>query len=625
MAIKEMGETHSVHSNVNLHQPESGEPKVIVEHLKDGLTETIHEKLKECCAVKEVNPLVFVSREQLIQDVEDFASEADMIDLLPILTKGALVAKTPELFQDVEGLSSDEVEILKTEVTHRWKLSKGLYFTVILNCISAAIQGWDQTGANGANLSFPQAFGIADSGAECEAAGNCGSNSWLIGFINCCPYAAIAIIAVWASDPLNTLFGRRGTIFFAAIFSLLAPIGSAVAQDWPQLAVCRLLLGIGMGLKEVTVPRFSTEIAPTSVRGGLTMTWQIWNCMGGVFGSAANLILYRIGPISWRLQFGSAFIPAVPLLLGIWFCPESPRWYMKKGRYRDAYKSLLRLRNGPIQAARDLYYIHVQMKQEEFLIRESEWTKADNMLTRFTELWTIPRVRRATQAASILMIAQQMSGINIMGFYSATVFTQAGSSVRDSLLVSWGFNMVAGAFTAPSLWMIDRLGRRTLLLSTFPNMFWTLLAAGFCFYIPITSEAHLGLIAFFVFLFTAFYSLGEGCCAFAYSAEVFPITHAEVGMSWAVATNNFWATALSLTFPRMLTVMGPTGAFGFYAGLNIIAMIFIFLACPETKMRSLEELDMVFSIRSRTYAKWQVSKVLPWWIKRRILFQDVGP
>jgi len=93
-----------------------------------------------------------------------------------------------------------------------------------------------------------------------------------------------------------------------------------------------------MGLKEVTVPVFSAEVAPANIRGGLVMTWQIWTAFGIFLGTCANLAVKDTGAISWRLQLGSAFIPAIPLLIGIYFCPESPRWLMKKKRYGDAYK-----------------------------------------------------------------------------------------------------------------------------------------------------------------------------------------------------------------------------------------------------------------------------------------------
>lgn len=103
-----------------------------------------------------------------------------------------------------------------------------------------------------------------------------------------------------------------------------------------------------------------------------------------------------------------------------------------------------------------------------------------------------------------------------------------------------------------------------------------------------------------------------------YSAEVFPLSHREVGMSWAVATNNFWGSILSLTFPRMLIAMTATGAFGFYAGLNLIALFLIFCFMPETKQKSLEELDYVFGVSTRRHMGYQLKEVLPWWFKRYI-------
>lgn len=209
---------------------------------------------------------------------------------------------------------------------------------------------------------------------------------------------------------MNNIFARRGTIFIAAIFSLLSPIGMAVSQTWGQLAACRVLLGIGMGLKEVTVPVYSAESSPANIRGGLVMSWQVWTAFGILLGTCANLVFVNVGDIAWRLQLGSAIVPAIPLVLGVWFCPESPRWLLKKAKVQKAYKSLTRLRNAPLQAARDLYYIHSQLVVEAALIEKSGLSKTSNMLTRFGEIFTIPRLRRATQASGIVMIAQQMCG-----------------------------------------------------------------------------------------------------------------------------------------------------------------------------------------------------------------------
>jgi MFS family permease len=127
----------------------------------------------------------------------------------------------------------------------------------------------------------------------------------------------------WISDPVNDWIGRRGAIFCGAIFSVLSPFGMACTQHWGELVATRILLGIGMGLKEVTVPVYSAENSPTNVRGGLVMSWQVWTAFGIFLGTCANLAVKDTGAnLAWRLQLGSAFIPAVPLLIGIYFCPE---------------------------------------------------------------------------------------------------------------------------------------------------------------------------------------------------------------------------------------------------------------------------------------------------------------
>jgi MFS family permease len=176
-------------------------------------------------------------------------------------------------------------------------------------------------------------------------------------------------------------------------------------------------------------------------------------------------------------------------------------------------------------------------------------------------------------------------------------------------------------FAWPAIWTIDTFGRRTLLLFTFPNMAWTLLAAGFCFLIPGQGDGRLGVIALFIYLFAAFYSPGEGPVPFTYSAEVFPLSHREVGMGWAVATCLFWASVLSISFPAMLAALTPTGAFGFYAGLNVIAFVMIFLFVPETKQRTLEELDYIFAVPGSKFINYQTTKALPWWFNRWVLFR----
>lgn len=180
-------------------------------------------------------------------------------------------------------------------------------------------RGWDQTGSNGANLSFPTEFGIPTT--DDIEAGRREHNEWLVGLVNAGPYIGSAFLGCWLSDPINNYLGRRGAIFVSAVFCLITPIGGALTQTWEQLFITRLLMGIGMGLKGSTVPIFAAENAPAVIRGALVMSWQMWTAFGIFLGFCANLAVYNIGDIAWRLQIGSAFIPAVPLTIGIYFCP----------------------------------------------------------------------------------------------------------------------------------------------------------------------------------------------------------------------------------------------------------------------------------------------------------------
>lgn len=550
-----------------------------------------------------------IPKRTLLRDVDDFCKVKGIEQHLQIIRKGALVAQDPTGYEDIvgdEALTEEEVEALRDEVLHKWRIPRTLLLTIVTCSIGAAVQGWDQTGSNGANLYMPTAYGIDSDSIQ---------DKLTIGLINAAPYLGTAFIGCWLSDPLNSRWGRRGTIFFAGNFCLWPVLASAFCATWEQLVVCRLLLGIGMGAKASTVPIFAAENSPASIRGALVMSWQLWTAFGILLGTCANLIGAKIGDQSWRYQLGAAFIPAVPLVILVYFCPESPRWYIKKNRYADAMSSLLRLRNNPIQAGRDLYYIHVQLEVEKEIVGETHYVK------RFIELFTVPRIRRATLAAGVVMLAQQLCGINIIAFYSSDVFKRAGASDSKALLATFGFGLINFLFAFPAVWTIDTFGRRSLLLFTFPQMSWTLLAAGFCTLIPGTDGAHLAMVAFFVYLFAAFYSPGEGPVPFTYSAEVFPLSHREVGMAFAVATCLFWAAVLSITFPLMLDKLGVLGSFILYAGFNLVALVMIFLWLPETKQRTLEELDYIFAVPTRVFMKYQVTKTLPWWFKRWVLFR----
>nr|OQO06416.1 hypothetical protein B0A51_16154 [Rachicladosporium sp. CCFEE 5018] len=547
------------------------------------------------------NPLSGLSTTELRDQVDAFCGKYGFEEKSETFQKAALVAQLSDDFESIPSLNEDDKHWLRMETTHKWKLPWTMYMCIGIVSIGSAIQGWDNTGANGANLSFPKEFGIED-------------RHWLVGCINAAP-TLFGLLSAWAADPVNQLLGRRGTIFATNLFVVFPVLGQAFTHNWYELLICRLFMGLGMGIKISTIPVYSAEVAPANIRGGMVTSFQLWVAFGILVGFSSNLIFMNIGPLAWRYQLGAAFAPAVPLMALIWFCPESPRWLIKKGRYQKAFTNFCRIRNSELIAARELFYAHSQIAAEgELFGGRTLWARA-------MEIFTVPRIRRATLASSTIVIGQQFSGINAVAFYSSTIFAAAGYNPRDALLCSFGWGFVTFVFAIPAVFTMDKFGRRNLLLFTFPQMAWTLLATGFCFLIPESSGARFPLVAVFIFLFAVFYGPGIGPIPSIYFSEAFPLSHREIGAAFTICVNNAVGSALSLTFPSLLASTGPTGAFCFYAGLNMLAFCVIFFVVPETKQRTLEELDYVFGVPTSKHAHYQVRVWLPWWFKRYVRWQ----
>ncbi|KAH7134526.1 putative facilitated glucose transporter [Dactylonectria estremocensis] len=573
-----------------------------------GFSETTERRHSVALNIIE-NPLRRSTKEQASFDARLFAESHGMPEHADLFGRAALVARDPQEFETTPELDEQERAALSYERDHKWHGPFMLWYSIGLCAVGAATQGWDQTGSNGANLTFHEEFGIDGKGRD----------EWIVGIVNAIIFLTAGLIGAFIVDPLNYYLGRRGEIFLTACCLTATPIGSAFAQSWQGLFAARFVMGIGIGAKNATVPIYSAEMAPARTRGALVMFWQLWVVAGIFLGFCANVIVKDTGDISWRLQLGSAFIPSFILGVGIFFCPESPRWLMKHGKIAQGYHSMSRLRAHPIIAARDYYYSYVIYQVE---LKEN---RGAGYFSRMWDCFAVPRIRRANYGASTVMIAQQMCGINIISFYSSTIFEDVGYSQTEALYASLGYGAIQVVATIPTLFLIDTKGRRTLTLITFPLMCIFLLAAGLSLLNDSGSRgAQIGPVVLFVYLFTIAYSLGEGPVAFQYSAEVFPTIQREQGMAWAVCINNTFAGILSLTFPRMKTVMTPTGAFGFYAGLNLIAWFMIFCFVRETKQLTLEELDQVFSVPTSKFIKYELTVWLPWFIRRYILRQKIA-
>ncbi|KAI9767074.1 MAG: hypothetical protein M1839_004631 [Geoglossum umbratile] len=241
---------------------------------------------------------------------------------------------------------------------------------------------------------------------------------------------------------------------------------------------------------------------------------------------------------------------------------------------------------------------------------------------RFWQLFSIPRIRHATVAAFVVMISQQLCGVNVIAFYSASIFGHSGAQGHANtdetrqeqlraLWLSWGFDLTTFVFAWFAYVYIDSKGRRALLLGTVPFLALTLLAAGFSFKIS-GGTAQIGVKAFFIILFAVFYAPGLGPVPFTYSAEVFPLINREVGMSLAVFWNMFGAGILILTVPFLSGALHATGLLCLFAGLNVIAFIMIFFLVYESKEATLEEMNDIFAVKTKSHSRYQLFHVLPW-------------
>ena len=501
-------------------------------------------------------PLRTLSREGLADDLADFAGSHGLKDKLNTLRNASLLLHNEPL-EEIPGLTEDETTALNHEISHKWQQPRLLYFTIAVCSLGAIEQGWAQTSMNGANLYFPKVLGVGSESAR---------DVFIVGLINSAIYLSVGLWGSWLSEPLNNKLARRGTIFVGSVLCLLGNIGSSLSWNWFVLLLFRLVLGTGLGINASTVSVFAAECAPASIRGGLAVSWQMFTAFGIFLGFVANVAFYGFeANTTWRLQLAAPIIPVVPLLAMVSACPESPAWYFKAGRYDRAYRSLTRLRNTEVQAAKELYGSYLQQQ-----VRAKSTKLSSSYLSRLLELFSIPRIRHASLAACTVMLAQQLCGINIIAFYSSTIFSDAGFSTFGALIAScvFGFLNFVGAF--PAVWTMDTLGRRSLLLWTLPFMALTMFAAGLTFELP-KGNLQFSLLAALIYLFCIEYSPGMGPVPSAYSAEVFPLSHREVGMSLAVATANFWAAVLSLTFPGLLAGLGSEGAFELYAALNVLA------------------------------------------------------
>ncbi|KAI1816382.1 sugar transporter-domain-containing protein [Poronia punctata] len=550
------------------------------------------------------NPLAGLSPTELAERGEAFCRQHGITDEEDVraFRLGAQIAGDMNKYDTVEGLTDSEREVLDREETHKWSNPPMLYAVIVICSLCAAVQGMDETVVNGAQIFYKEQFGIGDENSQ--------RDSWLVGLVNAAPYICCALIGCWLTEPLNKIFGRRGTVFVACLISAAACFWQAFTNTWWHMFIARFFLGFGIGPKSATTPVLAAECSPPKLRGALVMQWQMWTAFGILLGYVADLAFFEVPDrsgivgLNWRLMMGSALLPAVVVVLLVYMTPESPRWYLTKNRHSDAYKSILRLRWNKIQAARDLFYMDtlLQVEQETMQLRQNK----------FKEIFKIRRNRNAAVASEIVMYMQQFCGVNAIAYYSTQIFLDSNFDTKSALAASLGFGAVNFLFAIPALYTIDTFGRRKLLLTTFPLMSLFLFYTGFSFYIP-NPTARVANVALGIYLFGVVYSPGEGPVPFTYSAEAYPLYIRSFGMSLATATTWFFNAVVSITWPALVQAWSNAGAFSWYAAWNLIGWALVLFFLPETKEKTLEELDAVFDVPLRSIMRYGLAQAAYFW------------
>ncbi|KAH7149893.1 hypothetical protein B0J13DRAFT_673666 [Dactylonectria estremocensis] len=595
------------------------------EHQTRSSDEDIFNSNKPVSSSKAAHPLAGYTHQQLAHMGEQYAREHQGLtdeDEIRAFRLGAIIAgdmdaddnveSLREKYVAVEGLTEEERSTLVDEVEHKWRNPKMLYFLVTICSLCAVVQGMDETVVNGAQIFYRREFGI-DSKSD--------HDSWITGLTNSAPYLCCAVAGCWITEPMNKRFGRRGTVFISCCISFITCFWQSFTNTWWHMFIARFFLGFGIGPKSATTPMFAAECSPKLVRGALVMQWQMWTAFGIMLGYVADLVFYEVPDsngitgLNWRLMMGSAGVPALVVCSLVYMCPESPRWYLTKNRHGDAYKAMSKLRFNKVQAARDLFYAHTLLQAESAL--------SIGRGSRIKEFFTIRRNRNAMLASQLVMFMQQFCGVNVIAYYSSEIFLEAGFPEKHALAASLGFGIINFLFAIPAFYTIDTFGRRNLLLTTFPLMGLFLLFTGFSFFIPEDSKAHIGCIALGIYLFGIVYSPGEGPVPFTYSAEAYPLYIRAMGMSLATATTWCFNFILAVTWPSLQKAFTPTGAFGWYAGWNIIGFFLVLSFLPETKGKTLEELDSVFNVRLTRIVRYGWAQFF--WFFRHYLLRSNEP
>lgn len=367
-------------------------------------------------------------------------------------------------------------------------------------------------------------------------------------------------------------FGRKATLLWIGILFFVGAAGSALAPNVITFIVARLIGGLGIGISTVVAPMYISEIAPSKQRGLLAGMFQFNIVFGILIAFVSNRLLAGIGMNAWRWMLGVAAFPSVAYALFCLGLPESPRWLLSRKNDRAAALHVLQ------RIEPDLSPAQIASAADEIAPASAEPVSSGHFWTR--------RLRKPILLAFLVAFFNQMSGINVVLYFAPRIFELAHLAEKAALLESVGIGITNLIFTFVGLWLIDRLGRRTLLYIGSFGYIGSLGLAAWAFF-----TQHYSIVPVCIFSFIAAHAIGQGAVIWVLISEIFPNRHRAEGQTLGSFTHWIFAALLTTVAPEMFEAFAPGYIFSFFAGMMILQLLWVKAMVPETKGVPLEQIQ----------------------------------
>jgi sugar porter (SP) family MFS transporter len=377
----------------------------------------------------------------------------------------------------------------------------------------------------------------------------------------------------WPTDR----FGRKATLLWIGVLYLVSALGCGFATGVNTFIAARFIGGLGIGISTVAAPLYISEIAPPAYRGRLAGMFQFNIVFGILVAFLSNALLAGIGENAWRWMLGVAAFPSIVYTVMCFAIPESPRWLIGRKGDREAGLKVLQLIEPDATPAQ------VAAHADVILAASSECVAS-------TRFWTAG-LRIPILLAFLIAFFNQLSGINAVLYFAPRIFEMAGLGTKAALLQSVGIGVTNLIFTFVGLWLIDRLGRRTLL---YIGSFGYIASLGLTAWAFFTQ--HFAIVPACIFAFIAAHAVGQGAVIWVFISEIFPNRHRAEGQALGSSTHWVFAALLTTFFPKMVTAFPPGYVFLFFCGMMILQLLWVQFMVPETKGVPLEDMQKQLGI-----------------------------